>query len=81
MPAKNPRINVVLDNALYKSVSMLAEKDNLSLSAEVKICSLKPLKFTKMWLWQGSLKKGKRPGTIKLHFHMKMFGSNLCSIQ
>ena len=36
MPAKNPRINVVLDNALYKHVSMLAEKDNLSLSAEVK---------------------------------------------
>jgi len=36
MPTKNPRINVCLDIALYQSVRMLAEKDNISLSAEVK---------------------------------------------
>ena len=36
MPAKNPRINIVLDNVLYQSVKLLAEKDNVSLSAKVR---------------------------------------------
>ncbi len=36
MPAKNPRINVVLDDAVYASVRFLAEKENVSLSAKVK---------------------------------------------
>jgi transcriptional antiterminator Rof (Rho-off) len=36
MPAQNPRINVVLDNFLYQNVQLLAEKDNVSLSAKVR---------------------------------------------
>ena len=36
MPAKNPRINVVLDTYLYRNVQLLAEKDNVSLSAKVR---------------------------------------------
>jgi len=36
MPAQNPRINVVLNNLLYKDVRLLAEKDNVSLSAKVR---------------------------------------------
>ncbi|MCJ7615665.1 MAG: antitoxin, RHH family protein [Desulfobacterales bacterium] len=36
MPAQNPRINVVLDNFLYQNVRLLAEKDNVSLSAKVR---------------------------------------------
>jgi alkyl hydroperoxide reductase subunit AhpF len=36
MPAQNPRINVVLDNLLYQDVRLLAEKDNVSLSAKVR---------------------------------------------
>ena len=36
MPAKNPRINVVLDPPLYKNVQFLAEKDGVSLSAKVR---------------------------------------------
>ncbi len=36
MPSKNPRINVVLDNLLYQDVRLLAEKDNVSLSAKVR---------------------------------------------
>jgi hypothetical protein len=36
MPAKNPRINVVLDVPLYKSVQFLAEKDGVSLSTKVR---------------------------------------------
>ena len=36
MPAKNPRINIVLDNVRYQSVKLLAEKDNVSLSAKVR---------------------------------------------
>ena len=36
MPAKNPRINVVLDNFLYQNVRLLAEKDNVSLSSKVR---------------------------------------------
>lgn len=36
MPAQNPRINVVLDNFLYQHVRLLAEKDDVSLSAKVR---------------------------------------------
>ena len=36
MPAKNPRINVVLDTPLYKFVQLLAEKDGVSLSTKVR---------------------------------------------
>ena len=36
MPSKNPRINVVLDDNLYKNIQLLAESDGVSLSAKVK---------------------------------------------
>jgi hypothetical protein len=36
MPAKNPRINVVLEKPLYNSVHHLAEKDGVSLSLKVR---------------------------------------------
>ena len=36
MPAKNPRINVVLENPLYKQVQLLAKKDGVSMSAKVR---------------------------------------------
>ena len=36
MRAQNPRINVVLNNLLYQNVRLLAEKDNVSLSAKVR---------------------------------------------
>ena len=36
MPAKNPRINVVLDIPSYKNVQFLAEKDGVSLSAKMR---------------------------------------------
>ena len=36
MPAQNPRINVVLNDLLYQDVRLLAEKDNVSLSAKVR---------------------------------------------
>ena len=36
MPTQNPRVNVVLDNFLYQNVRLLAEKDNVSLSAKVR---------------------------------------------
>ena len=36
MPSKNPRINVVLDDNLYKNVQFLAKTDGVSLSAKVK---------------------------------------------
>ena len=36
MPTQNPRVNVVLDNVLYQNVRLLAEKDNVSLSAKVR---------------------------------------------
>jgi len=36
MPAKNPRINVVLNDYLYQDVRLLAKRDNVSLSAKVK---------------------------------------------
>ena len=36
MPAKNPRINVVLDVPLYNQVQFLAGKDGVSLSTKVR---------------------------------------------
>ena len=36
MPAQNPCINIVLGNLLYQDVRLLAEKDNVSLSAKVR---------------------------------------------
>jgi predicted DNA-binding protein len=36
MPTKNPRINVVLDNSLYKNVQFLAKKDGVSLSTKLR---------------------------------------------
>jgi len=36
MPTQNPRVNVVLDNSLYQNVRLLAEKENVSLSAKVR---------------------------------------------
>ncbi len=36
MPARNPRINVVLDASLYKNVQFLAKKDGVSLSTKVR---------------------------------------------
>lgn len=36
MPAKNPRINVVLDKNLYKSVEHIAKRDKVSLSLKAR---------------------------------------------
>lgn len=36
MPSRNPRINVVLDDNLYKNIQFLAQSDGVSLSAKVK---------------------------------------------
>jgi len=36
MPAKNPRVNVVLEKPLYKSVEFLAKRDGVSLSLKVR---------------------------------------------
>ena len=36
MPAKNPRINVVLEGSLYKKVQFLAQTDGVSLSTKVR---------------------------------------------
>ena len=36
MPAKNPRINIVLDSLTYRNVVFLAEKDRVSLSTKVR---------------------------------------------
>ena len=36
MPSQKPRINIVLDDFLYQNVRLLAEMDNISLSAKVR---------------------------------------------
>jgi metal-responsive CopG/Arc/MetJ family transcriptional regulator len=36
MPAKNPRINVVLEKPLYQNVERMARKDGVSLSLKVR---------------------------------------------
>jgi hypothetical protein len=36
MPAKNPRVNVVLERPLYESVRRLAAKEEISLSLKIR---------------------------------------------
>jgi hypothetical protein len=36
MPAKNPRINVVLEKPLYHTIEKLANRDGISLSLKVR---------------------------------------------
>lgn len=36
MPAKNPRINVVLDRKLYENVDYIAKRDGVSLSLKAR---------------------------------------------
>lgn len=36
MPTSNPRINVVLEEPLYKSIKQLAKRDGVSLSLKVR---------------------------------------------
>jgi len=36
MPAKNPRINVVLETPIYECIQNLAQKDGVSLSLKVR---------------------------------------------
>ena len=36
MPTRNPRINVMLDDVLYQNIRLLAQKENISLSAKVR---------------------------------------------
>ena len=36
MPAKNPRVNIVLDPLLYAALGKLAERDGISLSLEAR---------------------------------------------
>ena len=36
MPAKNPRINVVLEEPLYHAIEQLASRDGVSLSLKVR---------------------------------------------
>lgn len=36
MPTKNPRVNVVLEPKLYKTVSLLAKEEKISLSAKTR---------------------------------------------
>lgn len=36
MPAKNPRVNVVLEKPLYRDIKHLAKRDGVSLSLKVR---------------------------------------------
>ena len=36
MPAKNPRVNIVLDPLLYAALGRLAERDGVSMSLEAR---------------------------------------------
>jgi predicted DNA-binding protein len=36
MPSKNPRVNVVLDDHLFRNVQLLAEREGVSVSTKVR---------------------------------------------
>ena len=60
MPSKNPRINVVLNNLLYQNVRLLAEKDNVSLSAKVRDLLKEALEIQEDIALSGFAKKRER---------------------
>ncbi len=43
MPAKNPRVNVVLEKPLYQKVEQIAKRDGVSLSTKVRDLVLEAL--------------------------------------
>jgi len=59
MPSQNPRINVVLNNLLYQDVRLLAEKDNVSLSAKVRDLLKEALEIQEDTAFLDLPKKGK----------------------
>jgi len=59
MPSQNPRINVVLNNLLYQDVRLLAEKDNVSLSAKVRDLLKEALEIQEDIALSGFAEKGK----------------------
>jgi predicted DNA-binding ribbon-helix-helix protein len=39
MPTKNPRVNVVLEKPLYRTIEHIAKRDGVSMSLKVRILS------------------------------------------
>jgi len=63
MPAKNPRINVVLEKSLYHTVEHLASRDGVSLSLKVRDLVKKALEIEEDIALSAFAKK--REGTFR----------------
>ncbi len=63
MPAKNPRVNVVLEEELYKAVSLLAKKDGTSLSAKTRELVREAVELNEDIYWDRTA--AKREKTLK----------------
>ena len=52
MPTENPRVNVVLEKTLYKSLSRIAKRDGMSLSLKARDLILQALEIQEDVYWE-----------------------------
>jgi hypothetical protein len=52
MPTENPRINVVLEKPLYRSLSKIAKRDGLSLSLKARDLIVQALELQEDIYWE-----------------------------
>jgi hypothetical protein len=60
MSTKYPRLNVVLEPAVYEAIMKLARKEGVSLSLKARDLIREALEFCEDMHWAGEAKYGKR---------------------
>lgn len=63
MPAKNPRVNIVLDPLLYAALGRMAERDGVSMSLEARDLIKEALEAKEDIYWD--MVAAERAGTYK----------------
>jgi predicted DNA-binding protein len=65
MPTKNPRLNVVLEPNLYKTLNKLAHKEGISLSLAARDLIKEALEIHEDLYWQKSAQKREKTFSSK----------------
>lgn len=65
MPTKNPRVNVVLDPSLYKSLDRLAHQEGISLSLAARDLIKEGLEIHEDMQWQDVARKREKTFSYK----------------
>ena len=76
MPAKNPRVNVVLEKPLYDSVRRLAAKEAISLSLKIRDLIKEALEAQEDAAWaKFAEERGKTFRRSRARTHKQVWGS------